>query len=465
MLLTFTSKNDIIRVGGSVNVMFTWRDIPNFTFKVQVQVLVRSANCSYDTLKRLARDIYTRYVKNQDFNRALQSYMDVCYTIDGIKVNSIGKNASTNRSNMLMQAVAAYFATEMDKGEKNMATLKTYIDLSASGTGTETWFYSKFSSLENFVREVNRVEWLASQLFVHPTLGQEAKDMIEEHSIQAAKDATNMINELAILRKYGVKNSFFQDGMLHDPSQAWVFMDFCEIRELIPGWTEFISPQFAFIGLSDKESLIQIGAKATERVVGISRFVGAEISFPAHVFMTLDIKGEMDASYGLGLMPVRQFFERRNNVALYEYLRFTQALRLYDLVVPITTVEKMPKPPIAVGVLDRIKNILKKKHFLNLDLFIPRIRSLENVDLLLQELEEEIEKADADTTKRSREISRHEVIWHIRRLPQGKKATPESRKRAEEHGIMLADNETYVRPHERGKGQLKEVAHRAKTRR
>lgn len=443
----------------------SWRDIPNFTFKVRVQLLVRGANCSYETLKRLARDIYERYVKHTDFDRALQSYMDTCYTIDGIKAQTIGKTAPTNRSNMLMQAVAAYFATEMDKSEKNMTTLKSTMDLSASGTGLQTWFYAKLASLEHFVREVERAERLASQLFVLPKFGEWAKDFVEEHAAQAAKEATNMIHELATLRKYGVKNSFFQDGMMHDPSQAWVFMDFYELRKLIADWADFMRPQFAFIGLSDKESLGHIGAKAVERVVGNSKSVGAEISFPAHVFMALDTEGEMDASYGLGLMPVRQFFERRNNVALYEYLRFVQALRLYDLVVPITTVEKMPRPPIEGGLLNKIKNVLKKKHLLNPDLYVPRIRSLDNVDLLLKELEEEIEKADADTTKRAREISRHEVIWHIRRLPKGKKPTPEARKRAEEHGIVLAENETYVRPHERGKGELREVVHHAKARR
>lgn len=443
----------------------TWRDVPNFTFKVQVQMLVRSANYSHDTLKRLARGIYERYVKHTDFGRALQSYMDVCYTIDGIKASTTGKAATTNRSNLLMQAVAAYFATEMDKSENNMATLKSTMNLSASGTGVQTWFYAKLASLEHFIQEVERAERLASQLFVLPKFGEWAKDFVEEHAAQAAKDAADMIRELTVLRKYGVKNSFFQDGMLHDPAQAWVFMDFHELRQLIDGWSDFMPQQFAFIGLSDKESLGHIGAKAIVREVGDSKSVGAEISFPAHVFMALDTEGEMDASYGLGLMPVRQFFERRNNVALYEYLRFAQALRLYDLVVPITTVEKMPRPPIEGGLLNKIRNVLKKKHLLNPELFVPRLRSLDNVDLLLRELETEIERADADTSKRSREISRHEVIWHIRRLPQGKKPTPEARKRAEEHGIVLAENETYVRPHERGKGELKQVAHQAKARR
>ncbi len=428
-------------------------------------MLVRNANCSYDSLKRLARDIYERYVRHTDFDRALQSYMDVCYTIDGVKATTIGKAAPTNRSNMLMQAVAAYFATEMDRSEKNMATLKSTMELSAAGSPIATWFYAKLASLENFAGEADRAQNLASLLFVHPTAGNWAKEMVEEHATQTAQVATDMIRELAVLRKYGVKNSYFQDGMLHDPAQAWVFMDFHELRELVSDWVDFIPQQFAFLGLSDKEALGQIGAMPIERVVGQSVSVGAQISFPAHVFMALDTEGEMDASYGLGFMPVRDFFERYNNEALYEYLRFAQALRLYDLVVPITTVEKMPRPPIEGGLLNRLKNIFKNKHLLNPTLYLPRIRSLENVDLLLRELETEIEKADTETSKRAREISRHGVIWHIRRLPQGKRATPEARRRAKEHGIVLAENETYVRPHERGKGELKPVAHHAKARR
>lgn len=447
-----------------------WQDIQNFIYKVQVQVLVRSANFSYEALKRLARDIYSRYVKHEDFDCALQNYMNVCYTIDGVKSKTIGKAAPVNRSNMLMQAVAAYFAADMDKSEKNMVTLQSLKRLSADGAGTETWFYAKLISLEGFALEVERAEWLASHIAVYPTLGQLAKDLVEENAAQAAKDATNMIHELTVLRKYGVKNSFFQDGMLHSPSQAWVFMDYHEIRQLIAGWADFIPQQFSFISLSDRDSLVEgIGVLPSVKKVGISEIFGAQTTFGGHAFMALDTEGELDASYGLGLLPVRQFFERHNNMAVYEYLRFAQAMRLYDLVVPIMTVEKMPMPmptpPIDGGLLSRIKNVLKKKQLLNPDLLIPRLRSLDNVDLLLRELETEIEQAEADTVKRSREISRHEVVWHIRRLPPGKKATPEARKRAEAHGIVLAENETYVRPHERGKGELQGVVHQAKARR
>lgn len=444
--------------------MFTWQEILNFVFKTQVQVFVRTASYSHETLKKLARNIYERYVKNDNFSFSLHRFVDVCYTIDCIKSRTIGKAASTNRSNFLMQAVAAYFAVEMDRSEKNLATLRSFVEFSATGTGLHTWFYAKLNGLENFVSEVQRADRLASQIFVRPVFGEWAKDLVEEHASWAAKGATDMIHELAVLRKYGVKNSFFQDGMLHDPSQAWVFMDYHELRHLAVAWSEFMPAQFAFIGLSDRKLLEHIGAKAIDRRVGDSRITGAEITFPAHVFMALDTEGEMDASYGLGFMPVRQFFERRNNLALYEYLRFAQALRLYDLVVPITTVEKMPRPPISGGMLARMKNVLTKKHLLSPELIIPRLRSLENVDLLLRELEVEIEKADTDTAKRTRELSRHNVIWHIRRLPEGKRPTPEARGRAEEYGIVLSESETFVRPHERGKGELREAPHRAKFR-
>ena len=125
----------------------------------------------------------------------------------------------------------------------------------------------------------------------------------------------------------------------------------------------------------------------------------------------------------------------------------------------------MPQPPVSKGTLERLKSIFTRKHLLSPDLIVPRLRSLENVDQLVRELEQEIEQADAETVERAkRELRRHEVIYHVRRLPKGKHPTAEARARAEKYNIVLADNETFVKPHERGKGNLEPVAHRAKAR-
>ncbi len=218
----------------------------------------------------------------------------------------------------------------------------------------------------------------------------------------------------------------------------------------------------AVVSLSNKSDLTEIGFTTKLHESGIGKMSGAGSLFTTRGFMHIDSKGELDTSPGLGLMPVREIFERHNKVAFYETLRFVHAIRLYDLVVPITTVSQMPQPLVPKGILDRLKGVLNKKHLLQLDLIIPRVRTLENVDQLIRELEDEIEKADTETMVRTkRELRRHEVIYHVRRLPKGKHPTAEARARAAEYNIVLADDETFVKPHERGEGSLVKTLHQA----
>jgi len=92
---------DFTRAQGEGNVPdFFWNAIPNFAFRVNVQAFVRSANYQSGTLKKLAQDIFDRYIRGKDFAPALQSYIDICWTIDIVKVATIGVQAPIGHSKM-----------------------------------------------------------------------------------------------------------------------------------------------------------------------------------------------------------------------------------------------------------------------------------------------------------------------------------------------------------------------------
>jgi len=448
-------------------VKLTWQTIQNFVFKANVQMFVRSATYQSGSLQRLAQRIFDHYLKGVAFELALQRYIDLCWTIDGVKTATIGVSGPIQRSNTLMQAIAMIFARESYLSEGQLSTIKELVGSLDGVSGLPTWFLPKLQTLRDNVIRAQEADWLASSLSIDPRFGAKALEYIQEKSSETAKQATEMVHELAVLRKYGVKSSFFQDGMLHDPSDAWVFMDFHEVGVLTSDWKEFRgSLPLALVALSERSSLTKIAAEAFDQRRGMSQVHGVHLSFDARISMTLDSEGELDvSSSGIDLMPLRSFFAYRGNEAYYEVLRYAQALRLYDLVVPLAIVEKMPQPLVPKGTLERIKNILKRKRLINPDLIIPRLRALENVDELVRELEIEIEQADKETAERAKhELARHDVIHHIRRLPKGKHPTMEARERAAEYGIVLADNETFVKPHARGKGELVAKIHRAKAR-
>ncbi len=443
-----------------------WQEITNFVFRVQVQILMRSSLYNHESVKSLALGIYNRYVKSEVLDQAIQTYLDVCFTIDSAKTQAIGRQASTYKSNLLMQAVASLFALDVHD-DKTQQRVSEWSALAEIGDDSITWFHAKLESLKGFMIYASQAEALSSSMTVDPRFGEWGKKIVDKSMSDADKQATDIFRELARLRKYGVKTSFFQDGMLHGSSQAWAFMDFAEIEGMLQGWEEFIpQPQLAIVTLSEKNDLTQgIGIETSEFRVGESHMRGGKILQPSVVAMSIGMNGELDASFGLGFIPVKPFFEKRGNLPFYHLLRLAQAVRLYDLVVPLTTVEKMPEPPVAKGMMDKIKNVLLKKHLLHPNLLIPRLRSLENVDTLIHDLEIEIEKAEKDTTERSKHsMSRHEVIYHVRRLPKNKKATAQARERAEKVNITLAPNETFVKKHERGEGELKIAPHRARTR-
>lgn len=67
------------------------------------------------------------------------------------------------------------------------------------------------------------------------------------------------------------------------------------------------------------------------------------------------------------------------------------------------------------------------------------------------------EQTDKDTPQSTREVRLHGVVWHIRQLPSGWRASPNAEELAQQAGITLKDGETFVRPHKRGSKALGEV--------
>jgi len=63
-----------------------------------------------------------------------------------------------------------------------------------------------------------------------------------------------------------------------------------------------------------------------------------------------------------------------------------------------------------------------------------------------------------DRNHGNREVRLHGVVWHIRQLPAGWKASPGAEELAAQAGITLREGETFVRPHSRGSKNLGEVA-------
>jgi hypothetical protein len=100
-----------------------------------------------------------------------------------------------------------------------------------------------------------------------------------------------------------------------------------------------------------------------------------------------------------------------------------------------------------------LQRITKKRQLpITPDLILPRIRILENINKLVEQTALEVEQAEEETARRS--MRQHDVVEHIRKLPIGKHPSAQAKQLAlEKFGIVLGDNETFVRKHHRGKGE------------
>jgi hypothetical protein len=180
-----------------------------------------------------------------------------------------------------------------------------------------------------------------------------------------------------------------------------------------------------------------------------------KLSFDSYGLWTVDSKGELDLSFGMEIAPIRRFYEDAGKGHFYQMIRLGLAIKLFELMVPLEILKKVPGAGIVASVRDIVAKMVPKLSPIR-DLFTPRFRVLEDQNAVLQAMEEELERADQETARRN--LRKHEVINHIRRLPQGHHPSPQARHLAmEELGVELAENETYVRKHVRGKDENGEI--------
>lgn len=86
------------------------------------------------------------------------------------------------------------------------------------------------------------------------------------------------------------------------------------------------------------------------------------------------------------------------------------------------------------------------------DLLIPRTRFIGT--------EQPVSETSETDAGDSRKVREHNVVWFVRTLPAGYHASPEAQEMAAKYGVVLADNETFVRDHVRGSAN-EVLGHRA----
>ncbi len=442
--------------------------LPDFPFKTEVARLVRRGNPEAAEVDALAERIYGHCLRGKPVRLALPLFLAIAFKIDEVKAHAIGVKAGTRTENALMQLVAEHYALETPVSLADVKLVEDETEKLRTDAGS--WLYPKAKILGALLTsKLNTVELARNFRFRGPAwLTGKMEESIGKVAGSFKETSFSMMQELANLRRYGVKTSFFQDGMFHQQSDAWFFMDFTGLgsQAFSVSASKITTKPLAFVSLASRASITGMRPRMVKHDFGQAKMKSIDFGFDPQLIWTIDDQGELFNSPSFGVLSVRKLFAGEGREEFYEIMRFAQVLRLYDLVVPIQVVRTMPVLPRLKGGLVRgiVTGFIKGREMpFTPAIVVPRLRALDNPQHLVEELEREIEQADEETVRRSREaIRRHEVVAHIRRLPEGHHPSGEARRVArEELGIELADNETYVRKHERGTGEEQVGPHRA----
>ncbi len=431
--------------------------ILQFPHKFRLARVIRTRGGKEGVLP-VAKAIYDTHLKHiRPFRAMIPFFLNVCYTVDKIKIETIGHDAPTDVSNKAQMAIGHQLIMDTEWDSRDIEWLnETYSLFESTSDHMSRWGATKLLLMMNAMQHIESTRHLAVQ---RAPLTDDQLRLVESEYESTESHIQEVMERLMELRRYGVKSSFTKQGFVPNANNAWVMWDF----------RDFGQP----FGISQKGLIAEV-ALATEasqiKTLALEPMSkehtdshGYTLPFPAAFLWTMTERAEFDIALGLGSLPVREIFRRANGDVLYQAVRLQLVNHLYDLVVPVAKLATLPTAPtLKAGPLAKLKTALglvERSPVVNL--MLPRLRLLEDRLGVVQALEREIVDGAEETIRRAKR--RHDVEDFIRPLPKGHRPSALARERAfKAFGIELADNETYVKAHKRGKGE-EITAHRAKT--
>ncbi len=446
-----------------------------FRFRPHVAGLLRRKNPLPEDIVKTARLVHSGYRKT-DRVEALKTFLGIALAIDDVKKQTIGFEAPTTVSNLLISYVAGCYANEIDVDSGFLGQIEDFASQLALQIDPKEkyeyvkggWLIPKTVIFQGACRaRLNAFEVLDMISMQVPSL---AVDGLFK-SFSDPKQANDQIfAEISSMRKYGVKTVVFRDGLLNVYGMDWLFSDALMAFTGNPATDAFA--RAAFKGVQAAISVVRKGIRPSEIFSHDNRKYSARSELTLTTYegmstMYLGNDGEVGLSTGPGISPLRDLFASRGTTELYEYFRFVQLMRFFDLVVPVSQVAKMPSLPSAPSTVGKVLEMtgISKKPMDYIDILLPRVRLLEShMPEIVSDLRQEVDNSEKDTLERvHKQHAEHVVIGFARPLPKGYKVSKRARELAwEESKIILEPGETYVRTHRRGKGPAKDALHKAR---
>lgn len=381
-------------------------------------------------LVQYADRLYRDYIKNHSLVEAitnlfylLKFHHDIASSLERVM---------RNRFHRIATALIDPLFVHHDITPDQQATILHFIRQAVSGNLGEELRHLIEIKIESYV-DVRSYATELKQRFARN------HDALEALQPELAQMNEELMKGIRNLRRYGLKSSYYQDGFLHNDAQAWVVAD---IRDVLPDTAQTTRGIFAMISLSNKAELQQGGITEFDlKSDHISSRFESRYSSRANFFLKWD--GELHDSNPDRHLFAREIFRRVGAEPEYEMLLSSLLARIHDLVVPVEHTRDLPP----LGGLARAVNAPEEtdepfgriiQHILT-----PRIQQGSDPRI----------RAGLEDDRR-RDVREHDVKEFKRPLPPGHHPSPEAIALARAYDIVIdpKGNETFVKPHKRGRG-------------
>lgn len=414
-----------------------------FPFTPAVRYLLAASIWQMQKCQELAKKISDYYFRSDDDDYIINIFINIALAIDTIREKFIGHNKEIDRVNFFINLIGEHASAKLTGNKRTELKLNT---LAAKyETGSTNFIGMKIKNLHGTVHNTNNLldyyEGISKSLV--PSINAFGKE-------RELKPATEQVfSELLSLRTYGVKTSAFQEGILAESGHFWIFSPTGLIyRDL----DEEMSNNWQFrkrIELMEKNCLANV-VIAPERELaqtGKVSFGGSVTGFTlnSNAAFSINFDGELSSFASIGETNLKEAFAKRGQTELYELLKANATFRLYDLIVPLIIHKKYELPNFPQS--KKLLRLFNSPATFDPKLYLRRIRTIfDKRREITDGLEAEISSALINRptlTKRD-----HDIICHIRTLPEGYRASQKARRLAKEIlNYDLKEGETFVSQH------------------
>jgi hypothetical protein len=369
--------------------------------------------------------------------------------VDFTKQVVIGKDASTDFVNLLASSVVMHGAKGLVARNSNLITEKSseFITKLADDafkkisyeSGILSWSWAKVHSSAEAIKTAFTLHDILGKL---PEMGKADTEMLRRQNDE-------MVEASVILRTYTPKPAV---GDLGGTDLATLFLDKEVSQHLTIGENGSNETHIKiFKGTALSSSNVKLDYARAYKHGGLGKRVaveGAESEIPHAdiVFHNGDITvlGEWFNKFASSIgMPGQG-----------ELLRAMLLAQNFDLTVPSYIVDLVNEEAGGEGIDSNTNPTAEKMR----RLIVARIRALKDLgDGISEELSRELKENEEE----HKDIAKHGVVGHLRRLPQGYKASLAARVLCKEQlGVEVPEGHTYVQIHERGNIEVLDKGHK-----